>query len=101
MVDARPPRRVCVYLRRPAHRPPLRPYQGAALSLHRRRLEIGVPARRRQGRAEGLPHARQPPYGGQSSASEIGLRGVQKVLRHKQIETTTKYTHVNDLEIME
>ena len=29
---------------------------------------------------------------------EIGLRGVQEVLRHKQIETTRKYTHVNNEE---
>ena len=31
---------------------------------------------------------------------EIGLRGVQEVLRHKQIETTRKYTHVNNEELM-
>jgi integrase len=31
---------------------------------------------------------------------EIGLRGVQEVLRHKQIETTRKYTHVNNDELM-
>lgn len=29
---------------------------------------------------------------------EIGLRAVQEVLRHKQIETTLKYTHVNHQE---
>ena len=31
---------------------------------------------------------------------EIGLVGVQTVLRHKQIETTRKYTHVNNDELM-
>lgn len=32
---------------------------------------------------------------------EIGLVGVQEVLRHRQIETTRKYTHVNDREKLE
>jgi integrase len=32
---------------------------------------------------------------------EIGLVGVQEVLRHKQIETTRKYTHVNNQEKMD
>ncbi len=32
---------------------------------------------------------------------EIGLAGVQEVLRHKQIETTRKYTHVSDQEKLE
>ncbi len=32
---------------------------------------------------------------------EIGLAGVQEVMRHKQIEMTRKYTHVSDQEKLE